>query len=229
MAGDLFINYFEFAGLDPSWSREKSSKVLHKMSLELTSKRSAKAQTQRRILDDAMAIFDDPDAYAKYRAEWEQRQPGGSEPRRDSEPPPVNPERSTEPQPEGFRSLLAKLLTTYIEAKASQERPHIGAKASQELPQLAGRWRDSSGYWVHVQQDGAAISAVTTDAWGNPVSQGQGTIKGRTITYMARSPNGQVGQGKLTMSPDGNTIQGQMTISMLSTPMGMLNVLLVRA
>jgi hypothetical protein len=229
MAGDLFIDYFEFAGLDPSGSREENSQLLLQMSHDMISRRSPKAQTRRRILDEAMAIFDDPQAYAKYRAEWEQRQSREPEPALDSEPAAVNTERPPEPQPEGFRSLLARFLTTYIEAKASQERPHIGAKASQERPQLAGRWRDSSGYWVHVQQNGAAITAVTTDAWGNPVSQGQGTINGRTITYMASSPNGQVGQGSLTMSPDGNTIQGQMAISMFGTPMGMLNVLLVRA
>jgi hypothetical protein len=217
MAGDLFINYYEFAGLDPSQSREENSQVLRQMNLELTSKRSTKAQTQRRILDEAMAIFDNPEAYEKYRAEWEQRQSRRPEPGRDSQPAAVNPERQPGPQPEGFGSLIAKVLTTYIERKASQE-----------LPQVAGRWRDNSGYWVHVQQNGAAITAVTTDAWGNPVSQGQGAIKGRTITYTASSPNGQVGQGNLTVTPDGNTIKGRMAISMFGMPMGMLNVLLVR-
>jgi hypothetical protein len=165
-----------------------------------------------------MAIFDSPEAYAKYRAEWEQRQSPVPEPTRDREPEAVDTERPPEPKPEGFGSLVAKVLTTLIEAKASQE-----------LAQVAGRWRDNAGYFVHVEQNGAAITAVTTDAWGNPVSQGQGTIRGRTITYTANSPNGQVGQGKLTVAPGGNTIQGRLAVSMLGMPMGVLNVLLVRA
>jgi len=103
------------------------------------------------------------------------------------------------------------------------------AEGSQELPQVAGRWRDNFGYWVHIQQNGAAITTVTTDASGNPVSQGQGTVEGRKITYTASSPNGQVLQGELKVSPDGNTIQGRIDISMFGTPMQTLNEILVRA
>lgn len=103
------------------------------------------------------------------------------------------------------------------------------AEATQALPQVAGRWRDNFGYWVRIQQDGAAITTVTTDAGGNPVSQGQGTIKGRTITYTSSGPGGQAVQGELTVSPDGNTIQGRLDISMFGTPMQILNEVLVRA
>ena len=103
------------------------------------------------------------------------------------------------------------------------------AGASQALPQVAGRWRDNFGYWVQIQQSGPAITTVTTDASGNPVSQGQGTIKGRTITYTSSGPGGQVVQGELTVSPDGNTIQGRLDISMFGTPMQVLNEVLVRA
>jgi TIR domain len=103
------------------------------------------------------------------------------------------------------------------------------AKGSQELPQLAGRWRDNFGYWVQIQQNGATITTVTTDANGNTVSHGQGTIKGRTISYLASSPNGQVLQGELKVSPDGNMIQGRIDVSMFGTPVETLNEVLVRA
>ena len=73
MAEDLFIDYFEFAGLDPNRSREENCQVLNKMKLELNSKRSAKAQTQKEILTEAAAIFDNEETYTRYRAEWEQR------------------------------------------------------------------------------------------------------------------------------------------------------------
>jgi hypothetical protein len=69
---------------------------------------------------------------------------------------------------------------------------------------VAGRWRDNFDYWVQIQQDGPAITTVTTDASGNPVSQGQGTIKGRTITNTASGPGGQAVQGEFKVSPDGN-------------------------
>ncbi len=82
---------------------------------------------------------------------------------------------------------------------------------------------------MYIQQNGVAITTVTTDASGNPVSQGQGTIQGRKITYMARSPNGQVLQGELKVSPDGNEIQGRIDISVFGTPMQTLNEILVRA
>ena len=103
------------------------------------------------------------------------------------------------------------------------------AEASPALPQVAGRWRDNFGYWLQIQQDGAAITTVTTDASGNPVSQGRGTIKGRTITYTASGPSGQAVQGELAVSPDGNMIQGRLDISMFGTPVQILNEVLVRA
>ena len=105
----------------------------------------------------------------------------------------------------------------------------VPAAVSQTLPQVAGRWRDNFGYQVQIQQNGAAITTVTTDASGNPVSQGQGTIKGRTITYTASGPSGQAVQGELTVSPDGNMIQGRLDISMFGTPVQILNEVLVRA
>jgi TIR domain len=103
------------------------------------------------------------------------------------------------------------------------------AEGSQELPQVAGRWRDNFGYWVEIRQNGAAITTVTTDASGNSVSQGQGTIKGRTINYTGSIPNGQVLQGELRVSPDGNIIQGRIDISMFGTTVQTLNEVLVRA
>jgi hypothetical protein len=103
------------------------------------------------------------------------------------------------------------------------------AEVSQTLPQVAGRWRDNFGYQVQIQQNGAAITTVTSDASGNPVSQGQGTIKGRTITYTAGGPSGQAVQGELTVSPDGNMIQGRLDISMFGAPVQILNEVLVRA
>jgi hypothetical protein len=103
------------------------------------------------------------------------------------------------------------------------------AEVGQALPQVAGRWRDNFGYQVQIQQNGAAITTVTTDASGNPVSQGQGTIKGRTITYTASGPGGQAVQGEFTVSPDGNTIQGRLDISMFGAPVQILNEVLVRA
>ena len=103
------------------------------------------------------------------------------------------------------------------------------AEASQALPQVAGRWRDNFGYWLQIQQDGAAITTITTDASGNRVSQGQGTIKGRTITYTASGPGGQAAQGEFTVSPDGNMIQGRLDISMFGAPVQVLNEVLVRA
>jgi TIR domain len=103
------------------------------------------------------------------------------------------------------------------------------AEASQALPQVAGRWRDNFGYWLQIQQDGAAITTITTDASGNRVSQGQGTIKGRTITYTASGSGGQAAQGEFTVSPDGNMIQGRLDISMFGTPVQILNEVLVRA
>jgi hypothetical protein len=103
------------------------------------------------------------------------------------------------------------------------------AEASQALPQVAGRWRDNFGYWLQIQQDGAAITTITTDASGNRVSQGQGTIRGRTITYTGSGPGGQAVQGEFTVSPDGNMIQGRLDISMFGTPVQILNEVLVRA
>jgi TIR domain len=103
------------------------------------------------------------------------------------------------------------------------------AEASQALPQVAGRWRDNFGYWLQIQQDGAAITTITTDASGNRVSQGQGTIKGRTITYTASGSGGQAAQGEFTVSPDGHMIQGRLDISMFGTPVQILNEVLVRA
>ena len=103
------------------------------------------------------------------------------------------------------------------------------SEVSQTLPQVAGRWRDNFGYQVQIQQNGAAITTVTTDASGNPVSQGRGTIKGRTITYTASGPSGRAVQGELAVSPDGNMIQGRLDISMFGTPVQILNEVLVRA
>jgi TIR domain-containing protein len=103
------------------------------------------------------------------------------------------------------------------------------AEGSQELPQVAGRWQDNFGYLVQIQQDGAAITTVTTDASGNHVSQGQRTIKGRKIEYKASNPNGQVVQGELQVSPDGNMIQGRLDISVFGTQVQTLNEVLVRA
>ena len=218
MAEDLFINYFEFAGLDPNRSREENCQVLNKMKLELNSKRSAKAQTQKEILTEAAAIFDNEETYTRYRAEWEQRHVSRPDPGAGGQPASAASGTPAGPRPAGVRSLLAKALTNYIENKVNQP-----------LPNVAGRWRDSSGAFLQLQQNGTAITGVLTDAWGNTVAQGQGSISGHTITYAAAYANGQGGQGRLVVSPDGNAIQGQLAFSMLGTPMGMTNVLLVRA
>jgi TIR domain len=130
--------------------------------------------------------------------------------------------------PGAAAEALAARHDARTDGNALSEVP-VPAEVSQTLPQVAGRWRDNFGYQVQIQQNGAAITTVTTDANGNPVSQGQGTIKGRSITYTASGPSGQAVQGELTVSPDGNMIQGRLDISMFGTPVQMLNEVLVRA
>jgi hypothetical protein len=219
MSGDQFIDYFTFAGLDPDRPPGENVQVLNQKIFDMREKQSNQANMQRDIMREAATVFNDPDAYARYRAEWEQRRAGGPQPGPDNgqraspEAPPRPPQQSVR-----LGSLLAKVVTTYLENKASQP-----------VPQVAGRWRDNLGGWVQFQQNGTAVRALLTDSFNNPTSEGQGAIKGRTIHFTASSPDGRMGQGKLTVSPDGNTIGGRMVYSRFGMPMGMQDVVLIRA
>jgi hypothetical protein len=216
---DDFLDFFELAGLDPTRSREENVEVLKGKIFDLRNKHSTPAETRREIMRGAQALFTNQDAYARYRTEWEQRQARKPQPEPDNGQR-AKPEPSQSPPPHQavrLGSLLANMVSTYLENKAKQS-----------VPQVAGRWQDDLGGWVQFQQYGTVVRALLTDSFGNPTSEGQGAIRGQVIHFTAGSPDGRAAQGKLMVSPDGNTMQGRMVYTMLGMPMGMQDVVLIR-
>jgi hypothetical protein len=236
MAEDLYINYFEFAGLDPGRSREDNCKVLVQKHSAMHGMRSVEATRNQEILKAAIAIFSNEERYASYRAEWEQRSSRKPEPARESPQNPVNPEPSADVRPKRLGSLVLEALANAarkgLENAVQQQVPQNQAQstASPAMVQVAGRWRENStGYWMQVQQNGPTIATTVVDGWGNPVSQGRGMVSGQMIQYAARNMLGQDEQGRLGVSPDGMAIQGQISFSMFGMPVGARIILFVRA
>jgi hypothetical protein len=236
MAADLFINYFEFAGLDPGRSREDNCKLLNQKLSSMHGMRSAEATRNKEILKAAIAIFNNEERYASYRAEWEQRSQRKPEPARESPRNPVNPEPSADARQKGFGSLVFEALANAarkgLENAAQQQVPQNQARipANPGIIQLAGRWRENStGYWMQVQQNGPTIATSVVDSWGNPISQGRGMISGGMIQYTARNMLGQDEEGRLGVSADGTAIQGQISFSVFGMPVDARIVLFVRA
>ena len=107
MAEEGFIDYFEFAGLNPGDSRRKNYDLLVKKHREKANKLSQQAKIDTAILSQAMGIFRDPERYDQYRAQWKQRQSRKADAgvadarRRDSRPaqPPPQPQPQPQEQP----------------------------------------------------------------------------------------------------------------------------------
>src|ERR1022692_2843672 len=76
MAEERFIDYFDYADLDPAATREFNYSRLNKLHIDLKDKHSKDAQLAEEIISKAMAIFRTQEPYDAYRVRWEQRRLG---------------------------------------------------------------------------------------------------------------------------------------------------------
>jgi hypothetical protein len=224
MAEERFIDYFDYAELKPSDTREINYERLKKLHIELKDKRSKDAKLAEDNIGKAMAIFSTPQTYEAYRVRWEQRQAGQA--------PTAGQTPSAGPQPKGFKAALleigANALKNAIESRANATGP--GANATGPGAGLTGLWRDNMGATLQIRQVGTNISVTVTNGFGQVVAQGRGILNGTRIDYEARDAAGQSGRGVLMVSPDGSRIEGEISWSNgFNMPTGSGRVLLVRA
>lgn len=231
---ERFVDYFEVGGLDPNASRAVNYEAIVKAHRIAATKQGRRGKTDEFLLNEAMEIFKDPDKYEEYRELWEQRRqkPPDAEP--DSKSDTDEPERAAIPEG-GFWSALGSVAVKGIEAYLENKRS-VGAGHAEEQRRpalradtLTGTWRDAMGNPFHVQQNGRMIAVQGTDAYGNVVVEGRGTLSGRTIQYEARNAGGQTGRGVFTVSRDGHVIDGQISWWQFNMPAGMFHVRLVRS
>jgi hypothetical protein len=245
MAQDRFIDYFEYADLDPAATREANYELLKRTHLELKDKHSKDAELAKDIVTRAMAVFKSQEAYDAYRARWAQRRPGPGAPRDQpaAGPPPAGPAPAG-PAPagrpaKGFKAALleigANALRSALENRAAVAGTGAGAAghgagAAGAGAGLTGTWRDNMGATLQVRQVGADVAITVMNGFGQVVSQGHGILTGTRIEYEARDAAGQSGRGVLMVSSDGHRIEGEITwYNGFGVPAGSGRVLLVRA
>lgn len=231
MAEERFINYFEFAGLDPGASRETNYELLRKMYDEMSGKPSEKAKTEARIIDQAMDIFKNEQKYQAYLGRWRQRQaespqPGspaqaGSGAQAGSEGQAGDSQTGAPPQTMGATavSLGLKLLKKALENRMDPARQG-----------MSGRWRDVSGCFLMVRQQGGQVMVEGRNGFGYVLFQGQGITAGSQVECQVQNAIGQFGQGRLVLAPDGSHMQGQVDwFNGYGVPVGSSQMYLVRA
>ena len=212
MADERFINYFEFAGLDPGAGRETNYELLRKMYDEMSGKPSEKAKTEARIIDQAMDIFKNEQKYQAYLGRWRQRQaanpqPGGAQ----DGPPPTMGATAV--------SLGLKLLKKALENRMDPARQG-----------MSGRWRDASGCFLMVRRQGGQVVVEGRNGFGYVLFQGQGITAGNQVECQVQNAIGQFGQGRLVLAPDGSHMQGQVDwFNAYGVPVGSSQMYLVRA
>lgn len=221
MVEQRFINYFEFAGLNPDDGQEKNYYLLEKMHREMAGKPAKKAQVQADILNQAMAVFKDPEKYNDFLRQWQQRQP-----RTPQAGPGVQPDAGQAPAGPPQKGLKAML----IEIGASAIKNALEHRMNHAQGGLTGLWRDNFGCNLQVQQSGNNIAVVVANGLGYVLSEGRGVINGNKIDYQARDGAGQLGKGELWVSPDGSHIEGQISwYNGFNMLMGSSRVYLVRS
>jgi hypothetical protein len=227
MVEERFINFFEFAGLDPAADREKNYELLKKMRLEMTGKKGPKADMETDILDQAKEIFNDQVKYDNYMRRWQEKQP------KRPEAGPVNqPEAASTRPSEGLpqKGLKAMLIEIGSNAVKNAVKNAIENKMNPASAGLTGVWHDNFGCVLQVRQRGNNIAIVVKNGLGYVLSQGTGVLTGNKIDYQARDGVGQFGKGEFWVSPDGARIEGHISwYSGNSMPTGSSQVVLVRS
>jgi len=217
MAEERFIDYFDYAELEPSDTREINYERLKKLHVELKDKRSKDAKLAEDNISKAMAIFSTPQTYEAYRIRWEQRQAG--------KVPSASQKPSAGTPPKGFKAALLEIGANVLKDAVERRVNATGTGAG-----LTGTWRDNMGATLQVRQVGANVAVTVMNGFGQVVSQGRGVLTGQRIDYEARDAAGQSGRGVLMVSPDGSRIEGEISWSNgFNMPTGSGRVLLVRA
>lgn len=227
MAEERFIDYFDYADLDPAATREFNYSRLNKLHIDLKDKHSKDAQLAEEIISKAMAIFRTQEPYDAYRVRWEQRRLGKAPQGPHDQPAAASagqkPPAGTPPK--SFKAALLEIGANVLKNAVESRVNATGAGAG-----LTGTWRDNMGATLQVRQVGANVAVTVMNGFGQVVSQGRGILTGQRIDYEARDAAGQSGRGVLMVSPDGRRIEGEISWSNgFNMPAGSGRVLLVRA
>jgi hypothetical protein len=237
MAEDRYIDYFDYAGLDPAETREANYDRLERTHLGLKDKHSKDADLAKEIVTRAMAIFRTQETYDAYRARWAQRQLSKPSPRDQQAAAPASPAPPSESAPagsppKGIKAALLEIGANALRAAIENRAGAAGSRPGAAAPGagLTGTWRDNMGATLQVRQVGASVAITVMNGFGQVVSQGRGTLTDNRIDYEARDAAGQSGRGVLMVSPDGRRIEGEISWSNgFNMPAGSGRVLLVRA
>jgi hypothetical protein len=207
VAEERFIDYFIYAGLNPSAPRDANYRLLLQKHRENEPKPSDDAKLYGKVLKQAQVIFNDPVKYDAYRKQYDLlKQDNATSGAGAPAPEAAGAAPGSAPQ-KGLRSVFGEFVSAavqgYVNNKASPARTGQAG--------LTGRWHDNAGCFLDIRQAGGSIAVAVMNSFGIVVSRGQGVIRGSTIDYQARDSTGQFGQGVLQISPDGIRLDGEIT------------------